>query len=180
MGEGSSLFTRRLRLFLRDFRMVEARAHVADGLSLVSYFANRRSYITLQDAHWTGTPERSEFALVRVAQVLWALAPAADVPVVAAGTAARHRELELQLEGGLLVRGACNVFAGQRLGDFLESAGTFLPVFGAHLLRSGRPPRRSNLVLGDIVLNQDAIQAVWEASAVFQHENGKEEERADT
>jgi hypothetical protein len=32
----------------------------------------------------------------------------------------------------------------------------------AQLLRSGRPPKQVNITLGDIVLNQRAVQAVWE------------------
>jgi hypothetical protein len=39
------------------------------------------------------------------------------------------------------------------------------PVRNAQLLRSGRPPKEVNVQLGDIVLNQQAIQAVWEVEA---------------
>jgi hypothetical protein len=35
-------------------------------------------------------------------------------------------------------------------------------MLNAQLLRSGRPPKQVNVHLGDVVLNQDAIQAVWE------------------
>ena len=41
----------------------------------------------------------------------------------------------------------------------------FVPLRAAVLLRSGRPPRRANVVLGDIVVNQVAIQAMWEVSS---------------
>jgi hypothetical protein len=37
-------------------------------------------------------------------------------------------------------------------------------MLGAQLLRSGRPPKRVNVLLGDIALNQDGIQAAWETS----------------
>src|SRR5690606_6376071 len=45
--------TRRLRIFLRDFRMLEATVHLAEGQALASYFANRKSYVNLNAAHWT-------------------------------------------------------------------------------------------------------------------------------
>jgi hypothetical protein len=35
----------------------------------------------------------------------------------------------------------------------------------AQLLRSGRPPKKVNVELGGVVLNQEAIQAVWEIDA---------------
>jgi hypothetical protein len=35
----------------------------------------------------------------------------------------------------------------------------------AQLMRSGRPPKKVNVELGGVVLNQEAIQAVWEIDA---------------
>ncbi|MGH7449670.1 MAG: hypothetical protein ACRELT_19000, partial [Longimicrobiales bacterium] len=53
----------------------------------------------------------------------------------------------------------------QRLSDYLEIASPFIPVASAQLLRSGRPPKKVNVDLGGVVLNQEAIQAVWEVEA---------------
>jgi hypothetical protein len=155
---------RRLRLFLRDFRMLDARASLADGQSLTSYLASRKNYLHLQDVRWTNTPDRAEFAVLRVAQLLWAAAPDQDVQHVAAALAPEPRVVEIQVDGGLLIRAALHIGARQRLGDYLEAAGPFVPLHSAHLLRSGRPAKRVNLVLGNVVLNQEAIQAVWEGS----------------
>jgi hypothetical protein len=162
--DSSKSQTRRLRFFLRDFRMVEASVAVAHGQSLSSCLTHRKSYVNLQDTQWSSTGERIEHAVLKIEQVLWAAAVDTDVPLVNAALAV-PRAVDLQLDGGLHVRAGLNTGDRQRLGDYLESAGPFIPLRGAVLLQSGRPPRRTNVVLGDVVVNQAAIQAVWEVSS---------------
>jgi hypothetical protein len=164
--------TRRLRIFLRDFRMVEATVSLADGQALASYFANRKSYVNLRGAHWAGTGDDVAHAVLKVEQVLWAAAPEGDIPLTNASLATKGRDVEIQLDGGLLVKGALILSEHQRLSDYLETAGQFVPMLGAQLLRSGRPPKKVNVQLGDIVLNQEAIQAVWE---IAQQEDRQED-----
>jgi hypothetical protein len=161
MLDASRLPTRRLRLFLRDFRQVDAITRVAEGQSLTSYCANRRSYINLQEARWT-TGDAADFVVLRVSQLLWAASLDGDVPLVQPVPSAPGRLVEMHLDGGLFVRATLMTGPLQRLGDYLESAGQFIPLQHALLLRTGRPPRSVNVVLGDIALNQDAIQAMWE------------------
>jgi hypothetical protein len=156
--------TRRLRIFLRDFRMVEATVSLAEGQALASYFANRKSYVNLRGAHWAGTGDDVAHAVLRVEQVLWASAPEGDIPLTSASVATKGRDVEIQLDGGLLVRGSLILSEHQRLSDYLETSVQFVPMLAAQLLRSGRPPKKVNVNLGDIVLNQDAIQAVWEVA----------------
>jgi hypothetical protein len=156
--------TRRLSVFLRDFRMVEATIRLAEGQTLASYFANRKSYVNLSGAHWTGAGDTVEHVVLRLDQVLWAAARDGDVPLTTASLAVPTRCVEFQLDGGLLFRGRLALSEQQRLSDYLESAGQFMPVLNAQLLRSGRPPREVNVQLGDVVLNQQAIHAAWEAA----------------
>jgi hypothetical protein len=157
--------TRRLRFFLRDFRMVEASVALADGQSLTSCLTHRKAYINLQDARWQSTGDHVEHAVLKIEQLLWAAAPEHDVPLVNAQPPHPPRRVDIQLDGGLLLRGSLNSGDRQRLGDYLESAGSFIPLRDAVLLRSGRPPRKANVTLGDIVVNQAAIQAMWEVSS---------------
>ena len=157
--------TRRIRLFLRDFRMIEANVSVAEGQSLTSYFSNRKSYVNLRGAHWAGATDDVMHAVLRVDQILWAAAPDGDIALVNASGVAKHRLVELQLEGGLLMRGSFHMGEQQRLSDFLEATGVFIPIHDAKLLRSGRPPKKVNVQLGGVVVNQAGIQAVWEAAA---------------
>lgn len=157
--------TRRLRLFLRDFRMVEANVSLAEGQSLTSWLTNRRSYVNLQDAQWAGSTDRVQHASLRVHQVLWAASVDQDIMLSGASNPPAPRSVEIQLEGGLLVRAGVSIGERQRLSDFLETQSPFLPLRAASLLRSGRPAKEVNVTLGDIVLNQEAIQAVWEFEA---------------
>ncbi|CAN5822217.1 hypothetical protein BH23GEM9_BH23GEM9_24410 [soil metagenome] len=154
--------TRRLRIFLRDFRMVEATVSLAEGQALAPYFSHRKSYVNLREARWVGTGDDVSHAVLKVQQVLWAAAPDGDIQLTNASVAPKAREVEIQLDGGLLVQGGLIMSEQQRLSDYLETAGPFIPMLTARLLRSGRPPRKVNMELGDVVLNQECIQAVWE------------------
>lgn len=160
--ENGRLPTRRLRIFLRDFRLVEATVMLAEGQALAPYFSHRKNYLNLKESRWVGTGDDVSFAVLKVPQVLWACAMDGDVPLTNASVAPQARDVEMQLDGGLLLQGGLVMGTQQRLSDYLETAGPFVPVLGARLLRSGRPPRRVNMELGDIVLNQEGIQAVWE------------------
>ena len=165
MADQTKLPTRRLRLFLRDFRMVEAQISLAEGQALMQYFASRKQYVNLRGARWASTNENVRHAALKVDQVLWASAMDNDIPLLGGTISTEPREVEVQLEGGLLVRAGMIIGGGQRLSDYLESQPQFLPVRNAQLLRSGRPPKEVNVSLGDIVLNQAAVQAVWEVAA---------------
>jgi hypothetical protein len=162
MPDAARLPRRRLRFFLRDFRLAEACALMPDGLSLSSYLANRRGYLHLLDVRWQPTPDRVDFAVLRSDQVLYAASLDGDVALVNVVPAARAHGVELLVDGGLYLRGGLMLSPRQRLGDFLESAGAFVPLLGVELLRSEPAPRRRNVTWGDIVLNQDVIQSVWE------------------
>lgn len=165
MADLTKLPSRRLRLFLRDFRMIEAQISLAEGQALMQYFASRKQYVNMRGARWASTNENIRFAVLRVDQVLWASAMDNDIPLTPGTLASPPREVEIQLDGGLLVRASIVIGEGQRLSDYLESQPQFLPVRNAQLLRSGRPPKEVNVSLGDVVLNQTAIQAMWETDA---------------
>lgn len=165
MADVTRLPSRRLRLFLRDFRMIEAQINLAEGGALMQYFANRKQYVSLRGARWAASNEDLRFVVLRVDQVLWAAAMDNDIPLTPGTSSVPPREVEIQLDGGLLVRAGIIIGEGQRLSDYLESQPQFLPVRHAQLLRSGRPPKEVNVALGDVVLNQSAIQAVWEIAA---------------
>lgn len=155
-------------MFLRDFRMIEAFVSVAEGQSLSSYFAHRRTYVNLRAAQWSDASVDRTHAVLRIDQILWATEPDGAMPLVTASAAGRRRTVEIQLEGGLLVRGALPMGEQQRLSDFLESTSNFVALQDTLLLRSGRPPKQTNVVLGNVVVNQAAIQAVWEVTAAGQ------------
>lgn len=175
MASDSRLPSRRLRLFLRDFRMIEATISLAEGQSLMQYFANRKQYVNLRAAKWASSDEQLRHVALKIDQVLWAAAIDNDIPLINAAAQMQPRDVEIQLDGGLLMRAGLSIGEGQRLSDYLESQQQYIPVRNAQLLRSGRPPKEVNVSLGDIVLNQSSVQAVWELAAQ-KHEEAAEPE----
>ncbi len=155
--------SRRLRFFLEDFRVVEGLVGLGAGASLISLLASRKSYISLTDARWSGRPDALDHLVLRIERVVWAGAPHADVPLVNASLAVHPTETDLQLEGGLTLRGGLPVAPSQRLGDYLESAGPFVPLHGAILLRSRHGGKPVSAALGEIAVRQSVIEAAWEA-----------------
>jgi hypothetical protein len=85
-----------------------------------------------------------------------------DIALTQATSPAAPREVEVQLDGGLLMRAGMFLSDGQRLSDYLETQPQFIPMRSVELLRSGRPPKEVNVTLGDIALNQAGVQAMWE------------------
>ncbi len=65
----------------------------------------------------------------------------------------------------MIVRGGLPLAPRQRLGDYLESAGPFIPFHGAVLLRSRHGGKPVGADLGEIAVNQRVIEAAWEAPA---------------
>ncbi len=155
----------RLRFFLRDFRVLEGVVGLGAGVSLISLLASRKSYISLTEARWTGGDQPLEHLVLRVGQVIWVAAPAGDVPLVNAPRAASSTIAELQLDGGLVIRGGLPLAPNQRLGDYLESAGPFLPVHSAVLLRSRHGGKPVGAPLGEIAVSQAMIEGAWEPPA---------------
>ncbi len=152
----------RLRFFLRDFRVLEGVVGLGAGASLVSLLASRKSYISLTDARWTGGETPLDHLVLRVNQVIWAAAPAGDVPLVNAPVAVDATVADLQLDGGIIIRGGLPLAPHQRLGDYLESAGPFLPVHKAVLLRSRHGGKPVGAPLGDIAISQAMMEGAWE------------------
>ncbi len=135
------------------------------GASVISLLASRKSYISLTDAQWSGSQKALPHLVLRVDQVVWAGAPNEDVPLVNAPLAVSPTQADLQLEGGLILRGGLPMAPRQRLGDYLESAGPFVPLHKAVLLRSRHGGKPVGAALGEIAVRQSVIEAAWEIPA---------------
>ncbi len=155
----------RIRFFLRDFRVLEGHVGLGAGSSLIALLVSRKGYVSLTDAQWSGMPESFPHLVLRVDQILWASAPAGDVPLVNAHRAAETTATELQVEGGILVRGQLPLAPRQRLGDYLEFAGPFIPLQHAVMLRSHQTGKPMEAPLGDVAVSQSVIEAAWESIA---------------
>ncbi len=148
---------RRLRLFLRDHRVMDANVHVPQGQFLATYLASRTRYVNLTSVDWMGTGEHVTHMALKVDQILWASSEDGELPLTNALAAAAARRVELELEGGYLLGAGLLLMEHQRLSDYLQSAPAFVPLRDSALLPRGRH-------LGDIVVNQDTIQVVREVA----------------
>ena len=143
--------------------MLEGLVGLGAGASLLSLLSTRKSYVNLTEARWSGSQRSLGHLVLRVSQVVWAGAPNGDVPLLTAPLAVSPTQTELQLEGGMIVRGGLPLAPRQRLGDYLESAGPFIPLHDAVLLRSRAGGKPVGAALGEIAVNQSLIEAAWEA-----------------
>lgn len=146
---------RRLRLFLRDHRVLDANARVPHGQYLARYLASRTRYVNLTGVDWLGTGEKVAHMALKVDKILWAASEDGELALTNARASAAARRVEVELEGGYLLSAGLLLVANQRLSDYLQSAPAFVPLQNAEL----RPRDKE---LGDVVVNQDAIQVVRE------------------
>lgn len=168
----------RLRFFLRDFRVLDGDVGLGVGSSLIALLVSRKGYVSLTGAQWSGMPEAFPHLVLRVDQILWASAPAGDVPLVNAHLAAESTTTDLQIEGGLVIRGRLPLAPRQRLGDYLESAGPFIPLQHAVMLRSRQTGKPMEALLGDVAVSQRVIEAAWESTTAAPDEGAPAETTA--
>ncbi|HUG39097.1 MAG TPA: hypothetical protein VMM12_01365 [Longimicrobiales bacterium] len=155
MNPNDSNPPRRLRLFLRDHRVLDASARVPRGQFLSTYLASRTRYVNLTAVDWVGTGEKIVHMALKVDKILWAASEDGELPLTNALAAASARRVEVELEGGYLLSAGLLLVQNQRLSDYLQSAPAFVPLRDAELRPRGKG-------LGDIVVNQDAVQVVRE------------------
>lgn len=175
MSESDHIASRRLRLFLRDHRVLDAHARVPQGQFLSTYLASRNRYVNLLDVDWVGTRETIPHMALKVDKVLWAASQDGALPLTHAMAAATPRRVEVELEGGYLLSAGLLLLAGQRLSDYLQTAPAFVPLRNAELRPRGKP-------LGDIAVNHDAVQVVREIRPDEEHgadARGAAEDRLD-
>lgn len=146
---------KRIRVVLRDHALLEARVHIAGGQFLITFLAGRKRYISLTKSVWMATEEPVDYMLLKVDRILWVSSPDQAIPLMNVLGATAPKQVEISVEGGLVIRAGLALGARQRLSDYLATAQEFIPLTNAIAL-----PREA--VLGDIALNQDAIRSIRE------------------
>jgi type II secretory ATPase GspE/PulE/Tfp pilus assembly ATPase PilB-like protein len=147
-----------VQLCLRDQALVEGTVSAADATYLPACLGNRNGWVNLTSVHFLNTGERLQHIAVQTNRVLWACSPNGDIALMLVPAQAASRGVEIQLEGGTVVRGHLSLTAKQRLSDYLAAFGDFIPVRQAHTYPEGR-------LLGDLAVNREAIERLREVEA---------------
>lgn len=155
MNQTETTPAKRIRLFLRDHRILDAEARVPDGQYLCTYLASRNRYVNLTGATWLGTGETVPHLALKVDNVLWAASADGSLPLASTRAARSARRVEVELEGGYMIAAGLLLVDNQRITDYLQSAPAFVPLQDAELRPRGK-------ALGDVVVNQHAVQLVRE------------------
>jgi hypothetical protein len=146
---------RRLRIFLRDHRVLDASARVPAEHCLATYLGSRDRYVSLTDVDWVGPSEHGRRLALKVDTILWATSGDENLPLGEPVDVVTDLPVELELESGYLLRADLRLGPDQGLTDYLQAAPGFVPVQEARLMPRGKQ-------LGDVVVNQDAIHVVRE------------------
>lgn len=146
---------RRLRLFLRDHRVLDATARVPERQHLATYVSSRDRYINLLDVDWLGTRATIPHMALKVDKVLWVSSQDGALPLTHPQADVAARWVEVELDGGYLLKAELLLVPDQQLTDYLQTAPAFLPLRSAELRPRGK-------VLGEIAVNHDAVQMVRE------------------
>ncbi|HEX8430305.1 MAG TPA: ATPase, T2SS/T4P/T4SS family, partial [Longimicrobium sp.] len=146
---------RSARIVLRDGSVVEGDVHVTPGTSLARHLAAAGAWVNLTNA---SVPDRDEpvvHTAMQTGSILWAASLSDDLPVGTTLPDSSPRPVELALDGGMEIAGTIHLPTAQRLSDFLEDSGPFLPLFDATLALGTAP-------LGDLVVSRSALHRIAE------------------
>jgi type II secretory ATPase GspE/PulE/Tfp pilus assembly ATPase PilB-like protein len=146
---------RSARIVLRDGSVVEGDVHVTPGTSLARHLAAAGAWVNLTNA---SVPDRDEpvvHTAMQTGSILWAASLSDDLPVGTTLPDSSPRPVELALDGGMEICGTIHLPSAQRLSDFLEDSGPFLPLFDATLALGTAP-------LGDLVVSRSALHRIAE------------------
>ena len=150
--------SRGVQLCLRDQAILEGKVYAAEGQFLPACLGNRKGWVNLTAVHFLNTGEKLPHIAVQTNRILWASSPNGEIPLMSYAPALQPRKVEMQVEGGLTLRGQLNLAPRQRLSDYLAAYGDFIPLRDANLIPG-------DVNIGDIAVNQEAIQRLRELNA---------------
>lgn len=155
-GVAARLSPRQVRLLVRDGRMVTGRVYVAEAHSLLQYLTTRKTYANLVQVRYAkGDEAPLDHLALRVDSIVWASSADGDIPLVNHTAAAAPRPVLLHLPGGDVIQGELVLAPRQRLSDYVDTIGPFLPVHNAVMERTGQS-------LGDVAIHQTTVLGVRE------------------
>jgi type II secretory ATPase GspE/PulE/Tfp pilus assembly ATPase PilB-like protein len=146
---------RGVQLCLRDQALVDGLLLAAEGTHLPSVLGNRKGWVNLTNVHFLNTGEKLPHIAVQTNRILWAASPNQDITLLPVTQGASSRSVEIQLEGGVVLRGDLSLAQNQRLSDYVGAFGDFIPLRDARLLPGGH-------AVGDVAVNREAIERLRE------------------
>ena len=145
---------RRVRLLLRDQRLLDGLVHVPEDGDLASFLSTREGgWVNVTDVRWLASGERVAHLVLKASVVLWAGAAAggdALLPRLGEGT---PRPVKITLENRVTLHAELRLPVRHRLTDVLTACGDFFPVCDARVDARG-------IAFGDIAVNRDAVHVV--------------------
>ena len=146
---------RGVQLCLRDQALVDGLLLAAEGTHLPSVLGNRKGWVNLTNVHFLNTGEKLPHIAVQTNRILWAASLNQDITLLPVTQGASARSVEIQLEGGVVLRGELSLAQNQRLSDYVGAFGDFIPLRDARLLPGGH-------IVGDVAVNREAIERLRE------------------
>ena len=155
----SYLHPRPVRLRLRDGRALEGSIHVPEGQSAMGFLRLRRSFLNLTKVRWLGpgaTDEELPHLGVRLARILWLVPLDPTMPLQSASRPPEAaRDIELRIEGGLVLQVRIALANEQRMSDFFDARPGFIALRSVHI-------GSASDVVDRVVVNGDAIITIRE------------------
>jgi len=143
---------RRVRMLLRDQRLLDGMVHLPEDGDLATYLSTREGgWVNVTEARWLASGERVSHLLLKASVVLWAGA-AGDEQLLPRqeGT---PRPVKITLENRITLHADLRLPVRRRLTDVLTACGDFFPVCDARVDARG-------IAFGDVAVNRDAVHVV--------------------
>ena len=151
---------RRVRLLLRNQRLLDGMVHLPDGLDLATFLSTREGgWVNVTDARWLATGERVSHLVLKSGLVLWAGAVNEGDDLLPRDADASPRSVKITLENRVTLHAELRLPAKRRLTDLLTACGSFFPVCDARVDERG-------IAFGDIAVNRDAVHVVEDLAGI--------------
>jgi hypothetical protein len=142
---------RRVRLVLRDQRVVDGYVHLGGSGDLATFLATREGgWVNLTGVVWRAAGERARHVVLQGNLVLWAGALDGETALGPPTFADDARPVEVMLENRVTLHASLQAASSERLTDILMAWGQFIPMRDARLAGA-------DIGFGDIAVNREAI-----------------------
>lgn len=155
----SYLIRKRVRVLLRENRLLEGYLHMAEGQSLTGVLGVKKFFLNLTDVRWIGGVTADSpipHLAIRVNQIVWIQPLEEEIRLTSfVQPESQAREVELHLIGNISLDVRLHIAPEQRMSDYFDSNPGFVPLRDAKLTASGE-------LHPELAVNQEAVLAIRE------------------